>query len=292
MRQPPSVWDGVGGCRRLRPSGPSHRAVGDLMGIRFICPNGHKLHVKAFQAGRRGICPHCGAGVAIPTESTRPSSKRRGSKGLKRRRPEPGSPTLPSAAVPASQQPPADLAPASGTAFAPVSLEDPAEAFVPLAPDGSGSSGAPSGWPAGIGGLSGSHADRGESAPSDPLAEAPDAVWYVRPTLGGQFGPASRATMSAWLAEGRVSADALVWREGWRDWREAGAVFPHLGGTDYVPGLQELLPAEPLEYHPMTAAYSKSGREKSGARFGLILAIAVPIALLLLAAILWWLQSG
>jgi len=56
--------------------------------------------------------------------------------------------------------------------------------------------------------------------------------------------------------------------------------------------MQEILPAEPLEYHPVTAAYSRPGREKSGARFGLILAIAVPIALLLLAAILWWLQSG
>jgi hypothetical protein len=56
--------------------------------------------------------------------------------------------------------------------------------------------------------------------------------------------------------------------------------------------MQELLPAEPLEYHPVTAGYAKSGREKSGARFGLILAIAVPIALLLLAAFLWWLQSG
>ena len=26
------------------------------MGIRFYCPNGHKLNVKEFQAGRRGIC--------------------------------------------------------------------------------------------------------------------------------------------------------------------------------------------------------------------------------------------
>ena len=31
------------------------------MGIRFFCPNGHKLNVKEFQAGRRGICPFCGA---------------------------------------------------------------------------------------------------------------------------------------------------------------------------------------------------------------------------------------
>ncbi len=36
------------------------------MGIRFTCPNGHKLHVKAFLAGKRGVCPQCGAKITIP----------------------------------------------------------------------------------------------------------------------------------------------------------------------------------------------------------------------------------
>ena len=36
------------------------------MGIRVYCPNGHKLNVKDSQAGRRGICPHCGAKFTIP----------------------------------------------------------------------------------------------------------------------------------------------------------------------------------------------------------------------------------
>ena len=45
------------------------------MGIRFFCPNGHKLNVKEFQAGRRGICPFCGARILIPTQSTRPATK-------------------------------------------------------------------------------------------------------------------------------------------------------------------------------------------------------------------------
>jgi hypothetical protein len=38
------------------------------MGIRLSCPNGHKLHLKSFLAGRRGICPHCGARFDIPGE--------------------------------------------------------------------------------------------------------------------------------------------------------------------------------------------------------------------------------
>ena len=37
-----------------------------LMGIRFSCPNGHKLNVKEFLAGKRGVCPQCGAKFVIP----------------------------------------------------------------------------------------------------------------------------------------------------------------------------------------------------------------------------------
>ncbi|HND55851.1 MAG TPA: hypothetical protein PLV92_25720, partial [Pirellulaceae bacterium] len=46
-----------------------------FMGIKFHCPNGHKLNVKSFLAGRRGVCPHCGARMMIPLES---ESSRRG----------------------------------------------------------------------------------------------------------------------------------------------------------------------------------------------------------------------
>lgn len=37
------------------------------MGIRFQCPGcGHKLNVKSYLAGRRGICPRCSEGLTIP----------------------------------------------------------------------------------------------------------------------------------------------------------------------------------------------------------------------------------
>jgi hypothetical protein len=39
------------------------------MGVRFQCPNGHKLHVKAELAGKRGICPECGAKFVVPSFS-------------------------------------------------------------------------------------------------------------------------------------------------------------------------------------------------------------------------------
>ena len=45
------------------------------MGIRFLCPQGPKLSVKSFLAGKTGFCPHCKARVEIPLTSTRSSSK-------------------------------------------------------------------------------------------------------------------------------------------------------------------------------------------------------------------------
>jgi hypothetical protein len=45
------------------------------MGIRVTCPAGHKLHVKTFLAGKRGVCPRCGAKFLIPLEQpSRPAA--------------------------------------------------------------------------------------------------------------------------------------------------------------------------------------------------------------------------
>ena len=46
------------------------------MGIRFTCPSGHQLHVKTFLAGKRGVCPHCGAKFVIPTPQESQQSAR------------------------------------------------------------------------------------------------------------------------------------------------------------------------------------------------------------------------
>jgi hypothetical protein len=43
------------------------------MGIRFLCPNGHKLNVKSDLAGKRAICPDCGAKLVVPAVGMSPS---------------------------------------------------------------------------------------------------------------------------------------------------------------------------------------------------------------------------
>jgi len=64
------------------------------MGIIAFCPNHHRIKVKDHLAGKKGICPRCGARFRIPAES------------------EPASPPLPSLPGAAAPGP----APAEGPA--------------------------------------------------------------------------------------------------------------------------------------------------------------------------------
>lgn len=173
---------------------PSKGHKGRDMGIRFYCPNGHKMNVKDFQAGKTGICPVCDVKMPIPLESTRPSSRQEQSP----------SPTT------ITQQPPIPVLPNLNTE------SDSSAAMV-----------------------------FSTSPEADPLAETANVVWYVRPFGGGQFGPATTDVFRDWLAEGRLSPDSLVWREGWSVWKEAGEVFPQLTSGQPIPGIESIEP-EPI----------------------------------------------
>jgi hypothetical protein len=164
------------------------------MGIKFRCHAcDKKLHVKAFLAGKRGVCPKCGAKVRIPLAST--ETPRATADQLNGRHKPLGGASSP------------HLAPRDSEAS--VAEQETVRAGSPAVA---------------------SHASAGSgirrTTMYDPIAESPEAVWYVRPPTGGQFGPADGTIMRRWLNEGRVSADALVWREGWPDWKPAGPVFP------------------------------------------------------------------
>jgi hypothetical protein len=187
------------------------------MGIRFYCPNGHKMNVKDFQAGQKGFCPVCGVKMRIPLQSTRASSRHNPSQTLA------DTPTPPEGT--SELAPP--MSPPLPAAGAPANLFSPAPT----------------------------------SDMADPLAAAGDALWYVRPSSGGQFGPATADIMRGWLAEGRVSADAFVWREGWRDWQEPSRAFPQLSPRLIIPGLEAMY----LETMP-APAHSRPHKRKSLAR--------------------------
>ncbi len=77
-----------------------------------------------------------------------------------------------------------------------------------------------------------------EQTKSDPVAVTDPPVtilddddqsnWYVRPPSGGQYGPATTELLKQWIEEGRVAATALLWRDGWPQWRDASEALPEL----------------------------------------------------------------
>jgi hypothetical protein len=188
------------------------------MGIRFRCPNGHKIHVKSFLAGKRGICPKCGVKVSIPQQSDAEFAAR-----SQVREPATSDSSKPSRPQAATAVQSADVSgQSSGTAAAhPSGREQPSEAS------------------------------------ADAIAAAPQAKWFVRPPSGGQYGPASGTLLREWIAAGRVTADSYVWREGWPEWQRAQAVFgtSTSAGAAPVPALAappvvaQAVPKSTLELH-------------------------------------------
>jgi hypothetical protein len=225
---------------------------GGEMGIRFYCPNGHRLNVKDFLAGKRGICPHCEARFRIPQASEIPQGSPRIQPGSAADNGHRGSPETRTAASSAKgngalgngalgngalgngalgngalgngalgngKRQTASTVAVASTADTPI-RESPEFIAIPVEVDSTVTS-------ASLGRLAELSSPRGNQ---DAIDEVPDAIWYVRPRAGGQYGPAKGDVLRKWISEGRIAPDALVWREGWADWQLAGPVFPDLAG--------------------------------------------------------------
>ncbi len=188
------------------------------MGIHFVCHLcSHALHVKDFQAGKRGKCPNCRGSFRIPAADASYSSavddglgnssvakvkntlkKLTKSKGGKLGKKSSGS----------------------------ISIADKSNLLVTSEP-GNVSQPASVATP---------NSDLEES-PNQPnkaielpagLAFATDAKWFVRPPSGGQFGPAPSQLLVSWIAESRVTGDSFLWREGLAQWQLASELLPEL----------------------------------------------------------------
>lgn len=79
---------------------------------------------------------------------------------------------------------------------------------------------------------------RPPTRPSEPaislIQDDPDAVWYVRPPSGGQYGPATGEMLRQWVDQGRVAASSLLWRDGWPQWRPAAEALAEI--AEKLPG--------------------------------------------------------
>jgi len=218
----------------------------------------------------RGVPAQSGPEIAppaLPASSSSPAEDNRRSAALQQRSvgPSPGR-VQATAAAPAAvvSTPPAESP-------APISPAAPTAPPVP----GVSSSSAPAAPPQTV-----------PLEPADPIAEAPEMIWYVRPPSGGQFGPASGDLMRTWLSEGRVSADSLVWREGWRDWQEAGQVFPKLRGNPIMDFL-ETTPLVAAAPSPSAHVHRVKVKRSSDRNQVALLVILSLLVVVLLFVFLW-----
>jgi hypothetical protein len=195
------------------------------MGIRFRCPNGHKIHVKMFLAGRRGICPKCGTKVAIPTESAPEFAERN------------------------RKLPVRPVAAAAGNRSADVAGEP-----------------------------------QTLTEESSRPTVAPPIQWFVRPAAGGQYGPAPDSVLREWLAAGRVTPDAYVWREGWAEWQTAQAAFGDLVSESTE---ETVSPPELVTWTAPTRPSPVKGRRSTRRKSLQVVGLLGLACLLLLAALVY-----
>jgi hypothetical protein len=113
--------------------------------------------------------------------------------------------------------------------------------------------------------------------PVGPAADA-ELLWYVRLPDGAEYGPATDAVLRQWIAEGRLPADAYVWRQDWADWKLAGEQYP-------METPNAVQPAVPTG---IVIDADRSSRSRPRPKSGLALVVGLTIAsLLLLGALIY-----
>jgi hypothetical protein len=228
------------------------------MGVRFQCPNGHNLHVKTELAGKRGICPECGAKFVVPSFSGGRVPVDTGAPS--------GVSAPPASARPTPSPPPTTTPPPS------LQSASPAESILiqtqPPPPP-----------------------PQLAATPAAAGATNHEAVaWYVRPASGGQFGPATAEVLQQWIEDGRVAADSWVWRTGWTDWKagsEAVAALadPKMTAMQSAEGVLGASPLSNVELNSAEARRREIKRRKQ--RMRTISTVLALVALLMLSALVF-----
>lgn len=185
------------------------------MGIRFTCHHcSHAMHVKDFQGGKRGKCPHCNKSFRIPAESTDYS-------------------------IPILDGQSESIADAPARSTAVITKKLAADPRKPAHTASSNKTQSPvaSNAKQPIDKPSSIHAATDTAqlqTMPNAFASAPNAAWYVRPPSGGQYGPADQQLLQLWILENRVTGDSLLWREGQSQWIPSATLLPELYSSESV----------------------------------------------------------
>jgi hypothetical protein len=60
--------------------------------------------------------------------------------------------------------------------------------------------------------------------PASPENHA-NAIWYVHLPTGQRWGPTNTDNIMQWMQQRHIPASALIWRDGWPEWKFASAFF-------------------------------------------------------------------
>ena len=187
------------------------------MGIHFVCHHcSFALHVKDFQAGKRGKCPSCSGSFRIPTGDSSYSSalddaienpnvtkvKQAFQKINSLKSPSRTSDSSGSISI-ALEPNPTAIQKSSKEKLQTVPPFDKSDRNEPLLP----------------------------IALPIALSQSPGAKWFVRPPTGGQFGPAPAQILISWVTESRITADSLLCQEGTDKWQVASELLPEMFPT-------------------------------------------------------------
>lgn len=210
------------------------------MGVRFACHAcGKRLNIKSELAGRRGICPACSVRFRIPAHDTQTSTPIDASEG----------PGTDGSSVSDSQRPRSANRPATANSATASERSSSGEERSSVAPSRPPQPGAKSRRPS-----------------LDEILGGASTTWYVRPSSGGQFGPADGPTLGQWITEGRVADSAMLWRDGWPEWRSAQVVLQQQGTESSLAGQNAAhdtpspprTPPTPVARNPALASSSES----------------------------------
>ncbi|WP_147870474.1 DUF4339 domain-containing protein [Stieleria maiorica] len=217
------------------------------------------MNIKSELAGRRGVCPECGTRFRIPLADAEFSS--------------PIATPRPAAAAIDTQ--------ATGIEVNRVEADAVAEDFSASSPQAENASteaaaAAGTATATATSSVTAAGSSPTEDAEGTFAGEAPEilsgdsaATWYVRPPSGGQYGPATSEMLKIWIGEGRVAKTALLWKDGWPQWREASDALAEI--ADSLPGAPSTTAIEPFSDAPsgskMTTRISHEKTSRIGSDF-------------------------
>ena len=239
------------------------------MGIRFACPNGHRLNVKSYLAGKRGICPHCGIRFDIPLESW-PDFENRDKRPSDVTDVQTTSP-----APPAGRDSPALPARSDQAASPARPHHPPTEMSVDVPPAEPLAAK-----------LASSQSTESDVVPTSHGAASSTAdgqEWFVQTPDGNRYGPADDQTMREWIAEGRLAPDNLVHQRGWPTWKTAATVFAELDQE----AADQLDPATDLVVESTPRVRRSRSRQQAKPRLVALIATLGITSVVLLGALIY-----